>query len=129
MQLLHFRTTSATKVVTWLENVLSLSVLHTWKKLFMLGMKSILTVHSFCFTAPVLPELQLKALYYVPWDTLCLVTGSCGCTVWEGSGEVDVLVPTGVTVLQHQHCGFTTHGRWLCLSMRECKLVISFPKP
>lgn len=59
----------------------------------MLGMILTLAVHGFCFTAPLLPELHLKAPYCVPWETLWLVTGSYGSAAGEGTGRGTSLYP------------------------------------
>jgi len=81
----------------------------------MLGMRPVVTVHGFCFTVPLLPESQLKAPCFVPWETSCLVTGSYGSTAGEGTGRWMCLYPphccplcsASTTASQHTAGGYS----------------------
>lgn len=110
MQLLHFRTICATEVSGyWVtKNSFSLRFAYVEEIIHVRHENNFDSTWILFYCSPP-SRTTAKSPVLCSLGSLCLANGSHGCAGGEGTGEVDVFVPTGVTSLQRQHCGFTTH--------------------
>lgn len=135
MKLLHFRTASATEVSGYLVRMCSFS-LHFGhlEEIIHVRLETNFDSTQIWFYCSPPFRTTLKAI-----AVLCSLGHCAHCAqhivlsdwkLWmhrlgrkiSPPGEVDMLVPTGVSYLQHQHCGFTTDHRWLLwVPVRACE--------